>query len=473
MEGRIPILEEIIKYNKEENLILSMPGNKCGIGFSKDYIGREFFEKMGCLDITEVEPLDNLHHPEGIIKEAKELLRNYYKCSKAYFVVNGSTGGNLIAIFSAFKEGDHVLVERTCHRSIYNALILKKLKVSYIKGRVDKEKDIFLPPTEKDIRKALKENEDVKGIILTYPNYFGVCYNIENLILELKDKGIKTVVDSAHGAHFKCSKELPKSLTSIADYVILSAHKTIPSLTQGAYLLVNEKNSMVDFYFSALTSTSPSYLLMASLDYGRHYMEVYGEEDYKELIERCEKWREKIENINGISIYSKEDLQEGYEIDSTRYVIFLKPEYSGELLLEYLRKEKIQCEMSFSRGVVLLFSTFHTDEDFEKVYIALKELDLESIKDDIDIKSRFIEDIPNKKFEPYEILEMDYTEEEIDDKIISKISKDHIVPYPPGIPILCPGEEITKEIIEIINDYLKEGMDVIGIEDRKIKIVKQ
>ncbi|MGL5647933.1 MAG: aminotransferase class I/II-fold pyridoxal phosphate-dependent enzyme [Clostridium sp.] len=471
MEGRIPILEEIIKYNMEENLLLSMPGNKGGLGFSKDYVGREFKEKMGYLDITEVEPLDNLHHPEGIIKEALELLKEYYECNKAYFIVNGSTGGNLVAIFSAFNEGDEVLVERNCHRSIYNALILRKLKVNYVRGRVDKENDILLPITENDIREELDINKNIKGVILTYPNYFGVAYNIENLLLELRDRGIKTVIDSAHGAHFKCNEEFPKSLTSIADYVVLSAHKTIPSLTQGGYLIVNDRHDRSDFYFSALTSTSPSYLLLASLDYGRHYMQVYGEADYKELIERCEKYRKLIDEIDGIKIYSEKDLKEGYKIDKTRYVVVLDKGYSGEKLLEYLRKEKIQCEMSFSRGVVLIFSTFNVDEDFDKLYNVLKSLKLEKIKEEY-TKGRFLEEIPEKIYEPFEMLEKEYTEEKIDYNIISKISKEHIVPYPPGIPVLCPGEKITKEIVDIINIYLDNKMDVIGVNNEKIKIIK-
>ncbi|MGL4847829.1 MAG: aminotransferase class I/II-fold pyridoxal phosphate-dependent enzyme [Clostridium sp.] len=473
MEGRIPILEEIIKYNMEENLLLSMPGNKSGLAFSKDYIGREFKEKMGVLDITEVEPLDNLHHPEGIIKESLELLREYYECSKAYFILNGSTGGNLVAVFSAFEEGDEVLIERNCHRSIYNALILRKLKVNYIKGRVDKENDVLLPVTEKDIRDALDKNKNIKGVILTYPNYFGITSDIEKILLELKEKGVKTIIDSAHGAHFKCSKEFPKSLTSIGDYVILSAHKTIPSLTQGGYLIVNDKNDKVDFYFSALTSTSPSYLLLASLDYGRHYMQVYGEEDYKELIERCRRYKEKIEKIDGIKIYSEKNLKEGYEIDETRYGVCLDKGYSGEKLLKYLRKEKIQCEMSFTHGVVLIFSTFNTDEDFEKLYEALKKLNLEDLKDEGYLEGRFFSEIPEKVYEPFEVLEKNYVEEEINDNIISKISKEHIVPYPPGIPILCPGEKITKEIVVIIKDYLKKGMDVLGINEGKIKIIEE
>ena len=151
MSKRIPLLEEVLKYQKEKNLILSMPGNKSGIGFLRDDIGKEFVNNMGFLDITEVDPLDNLHCPEGIIKEAQDLLAKTYGSKKAYFVVNGSTAGNLASIFDAFNEGYEVLVERNCHKSIYNGLILRKLKVRYIEPVIHEDKGLFLPPTEKEI----------------------------------------------------------------------------------------------------------------------------------------------------------------------------------------------------------------------------------------------------------------------------------------------------------------------------------
>ena len=162
---KAPLLESVINYHKEKNLILSMPGNKCGKAFLRDDFGRTFMKKLGQLDITEVEPLDNLHQPEGVIKEAQELLAKTYKVKKAYFVVNGSSAGNLAAIFSAFNEGDEVLVERNCHKSIYNGLILRKLKIIYIDAVVDNERELFLPPTEKEIEKALNAANNPKGII--------------------------------------------------------------------------------------------------------------------------------------------------------------------------------------------------------------------------------------------------------------------------------------------------------------------
>ena len=237
--SKAPLLEELLKYHKEENLILSMPGNKSGKAFLRDSLGKKFKETLGDLDITEVDPLDNLHCPEGVIKEAEELLAKTYNVKKAYFLVNGSSSGNLASIFAAFKEGDEVLVERNCHKSIYNGLILRKLKVIYIDAVIDENIGIFLPPREKEINEALSKAFNPKGIIITSPNYFGISYDIENKIKELKEKGLKVIIDSAHGAHFVVNKDLPKSLANLGDYVVLSAHKTLPSLTQGAYLLVN------------------------------------------------------------------------------------------------------------------------------------------------------------------------------------------------------------------------------------------
>ena len=233
MSKKVPLLEEVLKYKKENNLILSMPGNKSGIGFLRDDIGKEFALNMGFLDITEVDPLDNLHAPEGIIKEAQELLAETYGVKKAYFVVNGSTAGNLASIFDAFNEGDEVLVERNCHKSVYNGLILRKLKVKYIEPVIHEDKGLFLPPTEKEIYKALDRCNNARGIILTYPNYFGIGYDIFDTLKDLKERGLTIIIDGAHGAHYGISERLPKSIVSYADYIVLSAHKTLPSLTQG------------------------------------------------------------------------------------------------------------------------------------------------------------------------------------------------------------------------------------------------
>lgn len=470
---KLPLLEELLNYHEEKNLLLSMPGNKAGIGFLRDDIGKEFAKKLGFLDITEVEPLDNLHYPEGIIKEAQELLAKTYKAKKAYFLVNGSSSGNMAAIFSAFEEGDEVLVERNCHKSIYNGLIMRKLKVKYIEPIIDDENGVFLPPNKENIYMALNESSDPKGIILTYPNYFGITYDIEDILLDLKSKGMKVIIDCAHGAHFGINKRLPKPVGSLGDYVVLSAHKTLPALTQGAYLLVNEDNGLLEFYLKAFMTTSPSYLIMASLDYARYYLDNYGEKDYEELICIAEKWKEKINKLNKVHLLNSEDLnvesEQKYNVDSSRYVIILPEGYSGHKLSDYLRSEKIQAEMSFSRGVVLILSTFNTEEDFKIIYEAILKLNMENMRGET--TSKYFTHIPMKRMEPHEIFKLKGMWCEIE-KSEGCISKDAIIPYPPGIPLVCPGEIISKEAIDVILDYNTNKKTIMGVENDKVKVIQ-
>ncbi len=485
MKRNLPLLQELLKYHDEKNLLLSMPGNKSGIGFLGDEFGGKFVNRLGFLDITEVDPLDNLHCPEGVIKEAQELLAKTYNAKKAYFLVNGSSSGNLASMFSAFNEGDEVLVERNCHKSIYNGLILRKLKVKYIEPIIDDENGVFLPPNKENIYKALGESLNPKGIILTYPNYFGITYDIEDIIIDLKLKGLKVIIDCAHGAHFGTNKRLPKSITSLGDYVVLSAHKTLPALTQGAYLLVNEENSELEFYLKAFMTTSPSYLIMASLDYARYYLDNYGERDYGILIDAAERWKEKINNLKKVRLLGKNDLnkqykdtiinesklklKQEYDIDLSRYILILPKGYSGHKLLDYLRTQKIQAEMSFSRGVVLILSPFNSEEDFELIYEAISKLEMKNIYGQIE--SKYFSNIPEKKIEPYEVFKLNGEWCEIE-SCEGYIAKEAIIPYPPGIPLVCQGEIISRNAINIIKDYVVNKKNIIGIQNNKVQVIK-
>ena len=471
MNKELPLLQALIDYHKEENTIFSMPGNKCGLAFSRDEIGSYLRENLGRLDITEVDPLDNLHHPEGVIKESQELLAKYYGVKKAYFLVNGSSSGNLSSIFAAFNEGDEVLVERNCHKSVYNGLILRKLKVRYIEPVVFGDGGLFLPPDKNNIYSALQKCDNPKGIILTYPNYFGISYDMEEIIKDLKKRGLKIIIDEAHGAHYGVCENLPENIAPIADYTVVSAHKTLPALTGGAYLLVNDENDNIDFYISAFMTTSPSYLIMASLDYARFYLSKYGEEDYRSLINKAEKGKKKVNELCKVRVLSKEELPKGYEIDLSRYVLVLPKGYSGGKLQDYLRSKKIQCEMSFFSGVVLLLSPVNVDSGLEKIYKALEELDMDLIKnEEKSIKFNYV--IPEKGMEPYEVfnhkgelVKLDYAN--------GKIVKEAIVPYPPGIPLVSSGEKITQEIIEEIKGYLNEGISILGVHGDKVLVVNK
>ena len=462
------LLKALLKYNSEHNIPFSMPGNKSGKAFLRDDIGREFYNRMNTLDITEVDPLDNLHKPEGVIREAEEKLARLYNCRKAYFCVNGSTGANMAAIFSAFNEGDEVIVERNCHKSVYNAIVMRKLKVTYIEPVF--YEDIFLPPSREEIYKAYKKSKNPKGIILTSPNYYGISYDIKDIILDLKNRGLKVIVDQAHGAHYGISDSLPESLAAVSDYTIVSAHKTLPALTGGSYLLVNDNNKYIEYYYSAFMTTSPSYLIMGSLDYSRYYLEKYGKEDYDKLVNLAEEYRYKMNSIPGIKIISNEDLQEGYIVDKSRFIVKLDRGYSGHKLLEYYRSKNIQCEMAFTSGVVMILSPCQGEEEFDKLLEVTKDIDMDSLRDNSIVKeSHYIE--CDKIYDPYEVFQMENEEVSLIDSEGRIVAQD-IIPYPPGIPIICAGEVMSNEVIYSISEYIDNFHTVIGVNNNKISVLK-
>ncbi|NFA60583.1 aminotransferase class V-fold PLP-dependent enzyme [Clostridium sporogenes] len=484
--GELPILNGVLKYIEEKNIMFSMPGHKGSLGFLFTKEGRKFCENILQCDLTEVDGLDNLHNSEGIIKESGNLLSRFYNSKKSYFLVNGSTSGNLTMIFSCFKEKDKIIVERNCHRSIFNGIIMRKLKPIYIKNKVYKQFNAPLSIDLEHFLSLIKENKDAKGIVITYPNYYGVCPNLEIIIKEAKKYNMKVLIDSAHGAHFGVCESLPKSALELgADMVVMSAHKTLPSLTQTAFLHIG-KNTMididkVDFYISAFSSTSPSYLFLCSMDYSRFYIEKYGEKHYNELVDRSNYYREKINLLDSFYILNHNDkkylnifYKDVMDIDLTRYVINVKKGLSASNLSRYLRKCGIQCEMTDGNNVILILSPFYNEDVMEKLYKTLCDWDKSYDNKDknsynYDINYNYIE--TNVNMYPYEVLEKEYLWINYKDSL-DKISYNNIVPYPPGVPIIMAGEVINKEIIDAICYYKNNGIDVLGLKNDNIQIVK-
>lgn len=481
--SELPLVNGVGNYMKENNISFCMPGHKNGRGFLRTKEGKKLYENFIIGDITEVDGVDNLHNAEGIIKESQELLSKLYGSIKSYFLVNGSTSGNLAMIFSSFNEGDKVIVERNCHRSILNGIIMKKLKPIYIKNYIDDQYNAPFSIDEEHFSSVISKNKDAKGIIITYPNYYGICTDLKKIISTAKKYNMKVLVDSAHGAHFGVNSTLPENAVKLgADMVVMSAHKTLPSLTQTAYLHVGEgaDREKTEFYVSALLSTSPSYMFMNSMDYARFYLEKYGKDDYSKLLKLCNLYRNKINALNGFHILNKKDVNRGYshikglekwkyDLDLTRFVINVPEGYSGHKLAEYLRKNKIQSEMSDDRNVILIFSPFNTESEFDILYNVLVKCPLDKMKD------RHIQiidyEIPEARLYPYEL--MDKNKKRISlEKSEGEISAVSIVPYPPGVPVVMPGEVINKDIISMIKYYVENNVTVLGIDEGSILVVE-
>lgn len=476
---RLPIVDALLKYKEEENSYFAMPGHKMGKAYKDTREGNILLDNFIKFDITEVGGVDNLHHPTGIIKDGQELLANYYGSKKSYFLVNGSTSGNMIMIFSTFKEGDKIIVERNCHRSVFNSIILRKLRPIYVMNEVSEKYDAPFSINKAHLFKVMKENTDAKGILLTYPNYYGICTDLKEIVKEAKKYNMKVLIDSAHGAHFGVIDELPANPLEIGcDMVVHSAHKTLPSLTQTSFLHVNcdELLEEVDFYTSVFLTTSPSYVFLASMDYSRYYLQVYGRKHYSDLINICENYREKINNIGFYHIIEESDIvgessskEDVVYVDKTRYIINVPKGFSGHLLLEYLKKNKIQCEMSDSRNVVLIFATSNTKDDFENLYTVLRECDKDILKDEYVKPKEY--GIPIVEKLPWETINIKKVECKLEDSA-NKVCGQAIVPYPPGIPLIMPGEVITKDIIDIIEYYRGNNITLLGVKEDNLIVIE-
>lgn len=464
-----PIIDAVRNYLDEKNLPFSMPGHKMG----KSFLDYDIFDLFIKGDLTEVDGLDNLSKPEESIKDSLNLLSKTYKSKKSYYLVNGSTSGNLIMIFSALKEGDKVLVERGCHKSIFNGIILRKLKPVYVNYKVDKNFNAPLTIDKEHFNSVLESNNDIKAAILTCPSYYGTALDLEKIIDKCKKRSIKILVDSAHGAHFGVSPKLPKSAIEMgADMVVMSAHKTLPSLTQTAFLHIGDikLKDKVEFYLSCFSTTSPSYAFMMSMDFARAYLDEYGKEHYEDLVNLCEGLKNKIDKLKLFKCLSEKTLDNNdISVDKSRIVINVGKGFSGHRLLDYLRKNKIQCEMSDYSNVVLIPSTFNDKYEFEYIYKVLSKCNERDIKEDFEML--YTNYVPKMGVCPHEAMDrnkktVDYRNSE------GLICGQNIVPYPPGIPLIIMGEVIDYNVINQLEQYIKSGVSVLGLNNNNIWILE-
>lgn len=461
-------LEKNIRKYTDSVIPFHMPGHKQN---SKYMIKHP--EKI---DVTEVEGTDNLHNPVSIINDAQNRAAKIYNTKNTFFLVNGSSCGLLAGIGACTEVNDHILVARNCHKSVYNALLINRLYSTYIYPQLIDKYGIFGGINPEDVDKTLKNNNKIKVVVITSPTYEGFTSNIKEIADVVHKYGKILVVDEAHGAHFVFHKLFPKSaLEQGADIVIQSLHKTLPSYTQTALLHIN--SSRVDLkkvkeQLSIYQTTSPSYIFMSSID---KCIELSSRENFFEkYINNLSKLRDKLSNLSTMKLLDKELLNKYYiqEIDFSKIVLIAEGEYSSSQIDNILRLNyNIQVEMYGANHLIGITSVGDTKKAFSKLYKALKEIDFNNHKL---MNKYFTYDIIKDNIIKYPIhtaKEKTYREIKLIDSI-GEISSQFITQYPPGIPIIVPGEEITKEVINYITKMKENNINFIGIENNKIQVIK-
>ena len=505
-------LEKYFQHYNEKNLLpLHMPGHqrKRDMGTALPY----------AYDYTEVDELDNLHAPEGVLQEAMNRTAAYYGCSDCFYLVNGSSSGLQAGIFTLLEEGDEVVVARNCHRSVFYALSLRKAKIHFLLPEFWEDFSCFGSVSLKEVERLLLEFPKSKALIFTSPSYEGVVSDVEGIARLCHENGLSLLVDEAHGAHFspKRGTSFPESAISLgADLVVQSPHKTLCSLTQSAWILGKGQRysrEKLSFYLSVFQTTSPSYPLMLSLEKATTLLETEGEALFSHWKEVMESFREKARTLSYFTfLWEKEEAC--FAMDFTKIFLLARgiPKLRlGRDLAKLLREDYgIESEMHSGENLLLMTGPFISEEDMNRLFIALKDIERrlgeekrqkpgdergkqaeeergkqveeERGKETGDEMSELIEgSAPSLQSLPSlqsKILSSALYQISIADNTLQiseglkegeelnlrdgegRICLEYLSLYPPGIPLLFPGEKLTREKIQGIEALEKEGIEL-------------
>jgi len=411
-------------------------------------------------DITELNGCDNLQVPLGILKDAQDRAAKIFGAAQTFFSVNGSTACIVASILSVCRPKDKIIIDRNCHVSVVNGLILSGAVPIFVEREKINEFDINGGIDPENIREAINSNSGVKGILVTSPNYYGICLNLQRIIEIAHEKDVLVIVDEAHGSHLTFSSSLPMSAIECgADIVVNSVHKTLPCVTQGALLHLNTNrvnHLLIKDTLNMLQTTSPSYLIMSSLDSACAVMQDRGQSILNNLVETCNKFVDKLNGINGIKCLNKDIIGKNsvFDIDNTRLVFnFNRTSMTSDECEEILRKKfNIYIEMCDRSNIISIATIDNSAKDinyFRKSMINILK-NVKELRGDIasrELKTGKILLSPRDAF---------YMDKEIIDTqdAEGKIAAKPVYNVPPGSIILCPGEQITSETIDcMINEY--------------------
>jgi len=471
-QNRAPVLEALEKMKSTRLVPFDVPGHKRGRGNHDlaEFLGQDCLD----VDVNSMKMLDNLCHPVSVIRDAEKLAAEAFGAANGFFMIGGTTSAVQAMVLATVKPGEKIILPRNVHRSAINALILCGATPVYINPQVDETLGISLGMKVSEVIDAMEKNPETKAVLINNPTYYGICSDIEKITEEAHKRGMKLLADEAHGTHFYFNKKLPKSAMSVgADMAAISMHKSGGSLTQSSLLMIGENMNAgyVHQIINLTQSTSGSYLLMSSLDISRRNLALHGEEIFDGVIDLVEYARDEINSLGGWYAYGKElvDGDAVFDFDTTKLSIFTRSVgLAGIEVYDILRDEyDIQMEFGDIANTLAYVSIGDRKKDIERLVSALADIKRNYRKDPARLfKTEYIDPIVDAS--PKEAFYANKKSLPIDETV-GKTAAEFLMCYPPGIPILAPGERVTKEILDYIHYAKRKGCQITGPEDMSIR----
>ncbi|MCI8969790.1 MAG: aminotransferase class I/II-fold pyridoxal phosphate-dependent enzyme [Lachnospiraceae bacterium] len=470
-QSRAPILEALEEMKQNRLVPFDVPGHKHGKG--NPDLTRFLGEQCLSVDVNSMKMLDNLCHPVSVIREAEELAAEAFGAAHAYFMVGGTTSAVQSMVLSVCKRGDKIILPRNVHRSVINIMILCGAVPVYVDPDLDRRLGIALGMKLSEVEKAVAKNPDAKAILVNNPTYYGICSNLKGITDLAHAHGMKMLVDEAHGTHFYFDRELPMSaMQAGADMAAVSMHKSGGSLTQSSFLLIGPGMSegYVRQIINISQTTSGSYLLMSSLDISRRNLALHGQEIFDKVREMVAYARGEINQIGDYYAYSKEIVNGDsvYDFDITKLSVNTLPVgLAGIEVYDLLRDEyDIQTEFGDLGNVLAYVSVGDRPRDIERLVSALAEIRRLYRRDPNSLMTaEYIN--PSVVFSPQDAFYSDKQSLPLRD-CENRVCAEFVMCYPPGIPILAPGELITKDILDYILYAKEKGCSMTGPEDMEL-----
>ena len=471
--GDRPLVQALVKFREANSVSFHVPGHKHGLLSGLPLALRGALQ----YDFTELEGLDDLHEPVGVIEEAQRLLATVYSSEQSYFLVNGSTVGNLAMIYATCRPGETILVQRNAHKSVFHAIELTGAKPVYVSPDWDCVTKTAGVVTVEKMRRALKSYPEAKVVILTYPTYYGKTgTEMETIIRLCHDHNIPVLVDEAHGAHFVVGYPFPRSALDMgADIVVHSAHKTLPAMTMASFLHVKSdlvSHERIAHYLQMLQSSSPSYLGMASLDDARSYAATYTEEDKEMFMARRLTFIKRLAMISRLQVVENDD--------PLKLLLRLEG-YSGFELQTSLEAQGIYSELADPFQVVFVLPLLKAKLDYpfeeigKRIQSAVAGIGDSYHSDAITESLLFNEDISCPALSFAEVAQME-SEWLSFEESVGRVVAGSIIPYPPGIPLLISGEKVTEGHIRYLDELLRMGAKLQGairVKEKQLVVVKE